>query len=345
MMTVSIRQVAARAGVSAGTVSKVLNGSLTAQIAPETQERVRRAAAELNYHPSAVARALLRKRLDTIGVILPQGIVSPLSVSLYVSLFDHLLEVASDKGQNVTVFTGSRWTSANDSLSRFRDGRVDGYLVFYQPDTSDLLPTFRDRHIPFVVINDTATDPAISSVDIDNHQAGRIMAEHLIALGHQRIAFFVSHPNQHWVSPRLNGSLDAMRDAHIPLDRAVIWTEGEQAENTRDLTDRLLALPLSERPTAIVCSNDAMALGVLQQLELRGVAVPNEISVAGFDDIAEAERQRPPLTTVRQPLHTIAQLAITMLLEQIHDTSSRGEKRQLPGELIVRASTARPAHQ
>lgn len=343
MTAVSIRQVAARAGVSAGTVSKVLNGSLTAQIAPETQERVRRAAAELNYHPSAVARALLRKRLDTIGVILPQGVVSPLSVSLYVALFDQLLEVASDKGQNVTVFTGSRWVSAAESLSRFRDGRVDGFLVFFQPDTSDLLPTFRDRHIPFVVINDTTTDPAISSVDIDNYQAGHVMAEHLIGLGHQRIAYFTSYRNEHWVAPRLNGGLDAMRHAGIPTKYALILEEGNQANNPRDLTDYLLALPKAERPTAIICSNDLLALGVMQQLELRGVAVPDDISIGAFDDIPEAARQRPPLTTVRQPLRAIAQQAIMMLLEQIQDTGCRGEKSQLLGELIIRSSTGKPS--
>jgi LacI family transcriptional regulator len=178
--------VAARAGVSLGTVSKAFDEN--AKVSTDTRERVRRAAKELGYHPSAVARAMVRKRMDTIGVILPPNMVSPVRSAFYSTIFHALLQAAAPRDQDIAICTGRRWIDAATSLPRFRDGRCDGFVVFWQPEESDLIKTLLDAKIPLVLVNDRGQDPRLSYVDIDSAASARTMTEYLRSLGHQRIA-------------------------------------------------------------------------------------------------------------------------------------------------------------
>ena len=337
---VSIREVAARAGVSLGTVSKVLNDSVTAQIASGTRDRVRRAATDLGYHPSAVARALVRKQMDTIGVVLPRGTASPVRHPLFASLFDGVLQAAAAHHQNTTIFTGVQWQDAEHSLRLCRDGRCDGLILFYQLPDSDIVSALVDVQMPLVLVDDVRDDPRVTCVDVDNVRASREMTEYLIEIGHRRIALFCEAPFLNYVAPRREGYLQAMRSAGIPVDSNLVLYEkfGELEEQTT----HLLTLPTEKRPTAIFCTGDNLASVVLQTAARCGLRVPHDLSIAGFNDDGTAERQYPPLTTMRQPYEEIGECAVTLLLEQIQDISARGQRKFLSAKRVTRGSTAPP---
>ncbi|MBC8101395.1 MAG: LacI family DNA-binding transcriptional regulator [Cytophagales bacterium] len=337
-MPVSIREVAARAGVSLGTVSKVLNESATAQIASGTRDRVRRAASDLNYHPSAVARALVRKQMDTIGIVLPPGQTSPIRHPFFASLFDSVLQAAATHRQNTTIFTGVQWQNAEQSLRLFRDGRCDGLILFFQLPDSDIVSALVEVEMPLVLVDDVRDDPRVTCVDVDNVRGAREMTEYLLGLGHRRIALFLEAPFLNYVEPRRQGYLQALQAAGVSADPALIlYQEAVGAENQ---LEKLLLLPRERRPTAIFCSGDTLAGKVLQTAAQLGLRVPLDLSVAGFNDDGTAERHYPPLTTMRQPYKQIGESAVVLLLEQVQDISARGQRRFLTAELVVRGSTA-----
>lgn len=336
----SIREVAARAGVSLGTVSKAFDER--AKVAPETRQRIRLAAEELGYHPSAVARALVRKRMDTIGVIPPQSLVlSPLP-SFYSTTFDALLMAAMARGQDTTVCTGRRWTDAATSLPRFRDGRCDGFIAFWQPESSDLMASLLDAQVPLVLMNDRHDDPRLSFVDIDSVVSAGTMTEHLLGLGHRRIALLCGDHPVSAAAPRIEGYRNALEMAGIPYDPALVPPGGFDPESTRTRIAALLELPQALRPTAIFCASDSIALNALRILRQRGLRVPEDISVAGHDDVPAAGLEHPPLTTMRQPFTTMAERAVDLLMDQQRSIAERGRHILFPAELVVRGSTAAP---
>jgi len=337
---VLIQDVARRAGVSRATVSKALNEATMSVIAVKTREKVRQAADELGYHPSALARGLSRKRMDTIGVILPPGEYSPSGSPFFSVLFNGVLKAAHNNGQNVTLLVGDTWRDAKHSLPRFRDGRCDGFLVFYQPDDSDLITALLDSSTPVVLVNDRREDARLSYVDVDNQQSSRRMTEYLIGLGHSRIALMTDNDvGAHYVAERIAGYNEAAICAGLtPQEIIVPWTD-ESGEPVIAAIRRIVETPPEERPTALFCTGDSAAGFAIAALQKHGLSVPGDISVAGFNDDEAAHKIVPALTTMRQPFTAIGEQAVALLLEQINDRSQRGQQILLPTELIVRDST------
>jgi DNA-binding LacI/PurR family transcriptional regulator len=356
-VAVSIREVAVRAGVSRGTVSKVLNQSAGAQIAFDTRERVRRAAEELGYRPDPVARALARRRIDAVGVVLPPGEVSPLSSTFFATMFDALLRAAADHRQTTTVFPGRAWADSGEDVSAFVKGRCDGLIVFVQSEGplpsdpaggvavrhSSLVASLAAARFPFVVVSDSGGNPLYPSVDVDNHAAAAEMTRHVLSLGHRRIAHLPGDPAVGCVAPRVAGYRAALEAAGVTPDPRLCAPCGFASFAVRRTVENLMALPAPERPTALFCCNDAMALEAMRSLARLGLRVPEDVSVAGFDDVPEAAAGEPPLTTVRQPYRELGREALSLLMEQIEDGRARGPaRRELPTELVVRGSTAVP---
>lgn len=341
---VSIKEVAARAGVSLGTVSKVLNESAGAQIASGTRERVRRAARELGYSPNAVARALVRKQLDTIGVVLTGNATSPIGSPFFATLFDAVLEGAAARGQNTTVFTGRRWVDGPTSLPAFRDGRCDGLLLFYQLPESDIISTLLDARMPVVLVNDVRDDPRLSYVDVDNVAAFRSAVEHLIGLGHRRIALLSDWEHLTYVPARRDGYRRALGAAGIPFDERLVVVNGSLDEMTGHFA-AVMSLPPGERPTAVAAMGDGSAIGAIAALRRLGWRVPEDVSVTGFNDDGTAEREHVALTTVRQPYRLIGETAVDLLLEQIEDIDRRGRRVIVPTDIVTRGTTAAPPSQ
>ncbi len=343
-MPVSIHEVAARAGVSLGTVSKVLNNSLGAQIAPGTKERVRVAARELGYYPSAVARALVRKQTDTLGVIFPDfDAQSPIRSGFFSLVFNEILEAAHAREQDVTILSGRSWTNARESLPRYRDGRCDGYIVFFQFPGSDLIEAFLDNKVPFVLVNDSGDDPRLSCVDVDNRESAFAATKYLLSLGHRRIAHLRGNMPDGPVAGRFLGYKDAIEGVGLSFDPRLSPTGDYSFESVARRVSDLMEMPITERPTALFCGADGMASSAIRVLTRLGLRVPGDISVLGHDDLPEAAQEHPALTTMRQPFAQIGRAVVDDLLAVIGDIQSRGKKQFLGTELIVRDSTAEPA--
>lgn len=337
---VAIRDVAAKAGVSRATASKALNPAAMSVIALATRERVQQVAREMGYYPSAIARSLYSKRIDTLGIILYPGEVSPNDSPFFGILFKGILQAAASHGQNVTLFVGETWKNAQESLPRFRDGRCDGFLIFYQPADSDLIPALLDAGVPAVLVNDRRDDPRLSWVDIHNDESAQMMTRYLLGLGHQRIALLAADDNEPlFQQDRIRGYESVIQEAHlVPQVVQLPWADAS-GEVVLSAVRKLMEQPETSRPTALFCLSDSGAAFAITELIRLGFRVPEDVSVAGFNDDSAVRNAPVALTTMQQPYLRIGEEAVSLLLEQVTDIDTRGRQVMLPTQLIERDST------
>lgn len=337
----TIRDVARASGVSPATVSYVLNDG-PKRVKPHTRERVLRTMREMNYHPSAVARGLSRKRMNAIGVVFPNEFLSPAQNPYIGPLLDGILAAATRFHQNVTLFTGQLWSDMAHSLPVFCDGRCDGMLLISPPQGSDIVVALLNQQVPFLMIGASAEQPGAASIDVNNCEAAQLLVKYLIKKGHRRIAYLGGDATMQSAHLRYEGYRKALEEAGLShsadLAPEGVYRQVSGYERTRSLMD----LPKESVPTALFCGSDEIALGAFQALKDLGKDIPADVSVAGFDDIAAASTTNPPLTTVRQPLRLLGERAVEMLLSRIADKGQQGEKEYLPSELIVRSTVAPP---
>ena len=340
-MPVSIRDVAAQAGVSLATVSRVLNSKSSAQIAPKTRARVEHAATALGYHPSAIGRALARRQTDTFGIVLPSTRESPLRDSYFSALMDGVLEAATESEMDVVVFTAHASWNDRAYLAKLRDGRCDGLLLFHQPGESEIIPALLDAESPCVLVGDWREDPRLTCVDVESYESARTVVGHLLGLGHRRIALLSTGEGLYYVPPRLIGYRQALSEYGLTADEALIHTDMApwDPDGVVHRIQSLMSLPAGERPTAFWCTTDNIAAIVQAALSRQGFRVPEDVSVAGFNDDSNAWHQHPPLTTMRQPYVDMGAQAIRLLLERIADPQAPAQKLELPTQLVIRGST------
>lgn len=338
----TIKDVAKASGVSTATVSYVLNNG-PRRVVPATRARVQAAIDRLQYHPSTMARGMGQKRLDCLGVVFPAPNPGLVADSYFGAVLDGIIQIATECRQNVTLYTGLQWSGAA-SLPAFRDRRVDGLLLVATLTDSGLVPALTEAGLPFVLINSTSSDPRVSQVDIDNAEASALVAAHLAALGHRRIALLGGQSNSPSTAPRRAGFLAAMESLGLPIPSEYLLEGAYSYEWGREGMARLLRLPAP--PTAVFAGGDGIAAGAYTACAEAGVSVPQQMSLVGFDDAPYAQNLVPALTTVRHPLHQIGATAATVLLDRLYagdaDDTLSGVRVLLHGELIVRGSTAAP---
>lgn len=336
MRTTTLRDVAAKAGVSPVTVSVVLNGTRSGtRVSEATKGRIRSAARELGYHPNAVARGLSRRRMDTIGVVFPAP--TRREVNLYFTpILNGILEVATERGQYTTLCTAPAWPDVEQNLPTYCDGRCDGLLLIGPPAGSPIVAALRKRHIPFVLINDTCVEPDVSMVDVDNVDGAFRMVTYLLSQGHRRIAFLGGDTMMSSTGLRAEGYRRAHRAFGIEPDESLIFPGYYWRQFGFDMTHHLMALPPTTQPSAIFCAGDDIAFGALDALHQLNRKVPEDISVAGFDDLLTAALSRPALTTVRQPHFLIGRRAAEILLDLVRTQSATPQKEMLSPELVIR---------
>jgi len=342
----TLADVGRAAGVSAMAASAVLNAARTSsRIAPETRKRILQAAARLHYRPNAAARALANRRMNTIGVaaVITDGELN----HYFLEIFNGILEAAARHEQNTTVFTLHDWGRDPVRLHGMCDGRIDG-LILVAPtlrrEAAKLLP----EHTPFVAIHANATLPSVINIETDEESGAYEMVRHLIAQGHRRIMHISGNPTLIGAARRIRGYKRALAGARIRFD-ADLLVPGEFSLKTgrdalRAWLKRHVGRPL---PHAIFCASDGIALGGLEALAEMGLCVPDDISVAGFDDTLAARTTVPQLTTVRQPLRAMGQRAVEVLLARIAEQN--GESAPVPIKpvvfpvgLVLRASVGPP---
>lgn len=332
---VTIRDVAARAGVSAGTVSNVLNRPSYVNAA--TRERVLEAIRELRFTPRQRARQFRPGRIRTLGIV-----VANLDNPFFVDVALGAEETAREVGAGV-VLTNSGYDPEreNQNLDLLVQQRVQGIIISPVDERSSSLQMLRDRGVPTVFVDRVGEEARDAwSVVVDDRLGGRLGTAHLIARGHRRITF-VGHPESSpKVRMRLEGAREAARDAgdvEIDVLEAESWTVQAGRAAGALLADR----KPERRPTALVCANDMVALGATQSLIRAGLRVPEEMAVVGYDDLEWAQLSHPPLTTVRQPRRLLGATAVRMVMELMrHDAPQpRNNHVVLQPELVVRETT------
>lgn len=332
-MAVSVRDVAARAGVSLGTVSNVLNHP--DKVAPATVARVQSVIDELGFVRNDSARQLRAGRSSTVGFIVLDG-GNP--------FFTDAARGAEDAAvtAGLTVLVGNSHESADrerDYVNLFEERRVAGLLITPVGNDLSRLARLRDQGTAVVLVDRRADDEGFASVSVDDVAGGRIAIEHLAALGRRRIAFVGGPSKIRQVADRLAGATDAALDMDVELE--VLPTRSLSVLEGRRIGEVLRDRPAYRRPDAVFAANDLVAIGLEQAFVMRGsIAVPEDVAIVGYDDIAFAEAAVVPLTSVRQPAQEIGSRAIELLVAQVKDGQHTDlEQIEFVPELVVRQST------
>jgi LacI family transcriptional regulator len=333
----TIVEVAERANVAFSTVSRVLNGGYASQ---PVRERVEQAAKDLGYTPSSIARNLKMGRQGCIGVIVESS-----QSSWFTQILGGIEEALEEK-KTVSALLGSlalRGRYDPSAVERWiSERRVDG-LIFARCTRREagLVERARKAYIPMVFVAPDEHFGAGAVFGIRNRDAGRDMGAHLLGLGHQRFAFVGGPQESVDTLDRLSGLRDALAARSLEIRPAhVVLADNYAPEGGMAFARTWLKLPRAQAPTAVVCGNDALALGFLRTVLLHGVRVPDEVSVTGFDGVPEGALYWPGVTTVCQPSHDMGNAACSALLRSIESPDEAEPARlDLVAELIIREST------
>lgn len=329
---VTIIEVAAEAGVSLATVSRVVNNDT--HVKPETRERVLAAMQQLGYVANRQARSLAGGRSNTIGLLVPD-----LGTGYIGEIIRGIDTELSWNNLDLILYTTHRTaTKEANYVANLAHGMVDGLLLVLPRNPVDYIATLTRRNFPFVLIDHQGAVEKCPAVGATNWQGAYTATEYLIGLGHRRIGFITGSLDLGCAEDRLKGYRSALRTHHIP-DAPELVYEGNFFQPDGYAGASAL-LELTEPPTAIFASNDVMAMGVMDAVRNRGLRVPDDISVIGFDNIPQSAMVYPPLTTVQQPLEQMGRVAAQMLINILHNVEKDAGRIELPTELIVRGSTS-----
>jgi DNA-binding LacI/PurR family transcriptional regulator len=328
----SIKDIARLARVSHPTVSRALQNSPL--VNAQTAAKIRKIADEAGYRASAVARGLVTRRTRTIGLVVTT-VADPFASEVVCGIE----QTANDHGYSVFLAdSNADPVREKKVVQAFAERRVDGIIVTSSRVGALYLPLLAEMMVPIVLVNDQYPGAFVHSVMIANLEGMRAATAHLAQLGHRRIAYLGDQFGYQSDVERLAGYREALDDARIPAMPELVAHGDGKAEAAMEAMGRLLAL--DHPPTAVCCYNDMSALGAMRQIRADGLRVPEDVSVVGFDDLFFAPYTQPPLTTVRQPMRRMGQLAMENLFKLMSGEDSVAQIT-VEAELIVRESTAK----
>jgi len=348
----NIKTVAAAAGVSTATVSNAFNRPN--QLSPEVRERVLTIARELGYSgANPVARNLRRMSTNTIGFVYGESLEFGINDPASQQFLQGIARALESRGLGLLLLP----YSATANAETVRDAAVDGIILYSPPINTSLVQVVKDRRLPAVFV-DYPARPDCTTIRVRDRLGGRALAEHLIQLGHKRFGIISSrltedfreglsdwnrlqHDFYYPEKERLVGYRQAFEEADIDLSNSVRIFECRHSATL--FGKRAITAFLADRfkPTAVLAVSDMLAIGAIEQLKESGFKVPTDVSVAGFDDVPEASRLEPSLTTVRQDSEEKGRRAAKFLLEMLDGQAEENRHSVLPVELIVRKSTAK----
>lgn len=341
---ITMQDVAAKANVSKTAVSFAFNDS--SRLSAATLKTILDTAAELGYTQDPAARMLRTRRTNSLGLLLPQQLDTVLENPYYTQFLQGIGQTCHREGFTLLLAPPLR----GSMLKSIPYAAVDGFIVSGLEYDRGEVSALRQRGIPFVLV-DSEHHPGVPSVEIDDGEGMQTLVEHLLALGHRRITFLafetgVEGGHDKWRGPalrRAQGAIAALAQQDLTFESPEI--DVREIPCTRSGGEEAFRAIWSspERPTAIVCFSDVIAFGVLDAARELGVSVPQEVSVTGFDDLAEAQWSNPGLTTVRQPIESKGRLAAEYLVESIAAGENRRiQQQQLHTTLLLRQSTSSP---
>jgi LacI family transcriptional regulator len=325
---VTIGDVAAQAGVSIATVSKVINGRYG--VAPATLERVQSVIDELGYESSLVARSLRSRRTNVLGIVVAD--IEPFSAELLKGAGAAIRE----RGYELIVYSGSGHGKDNSGWERRYISRLGGTLtdgiILVTPTVVDV-----DDGTPLVAVDPHTGPSNLPSVHSDNLAGAITATRHLLELGHRRIGFLAGRPDLESARQREQGYCRALSDAGLPVDTNLIRVGDYDLEMSQEPARQLLTL--DDRPTAIFAANDLSAMQTMHVARTLGLAIPRDVSVVGFDNIPESALIEPPLTTIDQSIQEMGRRAVELLIAVVEGETGLTQQVTLPTRLIVRQST------
>lgn len=327
-----IHAVARLAHVSIATVSRTINHIPT--VNPKLTKRVWEAIRELNYFPNTQARALVSGRSRMLGLI-----VSEITNPFFPELIQGFEDVAVENGYEILIgSTNYEADRMQRCIRRMVERNAEGVAIMTFGIEQPLLDQLADRNVPLVFVDLAPNRPGMSVLKVDYHNGIRQGVQHLAALGHRRIAFVSGPQRLHSAQSRLAAFKKALGECGIPVDETLMIEGDHTMEGGMASAQKLMAT--KDLPTAIMCSNDMLAIGVLHQLSRSGLRVPDDVSIIGFDDIHMAAMMIPPLTSIQMSRTDIASAAVSALRGHLEGSPKREYK--IDTRLVVRESTGFP---
>lgn len=329
-MSATIKEVARESGVSVATVSRVFNDK--GPVREETRRRVIEVAERLRYTPHSAARSLITKETRTVSVLLPD-----LHGEFFSEVMRGIDSTAHGSGYHLLVASSHNDRAEIQALLRAMRGRVDGLIVMSPDVDAHTLESNLPESVPILLLNCLVDGTSFDSINIDNHGGAFAMVRHLAGLGCSRIALIKGKPENYDARERLRGYRDAVEE--LALDRSPeLEVEGDFSEEAGYRAGRQI-LTSGVRPDAIFATNDAMAIGCLFALREAGVRVPDDLALAGFDDIPIARYMTPPLTSVSVSIAQLGARAMDRLLSSVKARNAHQRRHEtLPTNLVVRGS-------
>lgn len=334
-MSVTLKDIAKRVGKSVPTVSRALAGF--EDISPKTRQEVQRVARELGYEPNITARNLQKQRTDTVVLILPTAKYLRFSDPFFSEFLSGIVEQLAKVGFSLSISTSDPANESETYLQHIRGRRVDGFIVVRTRRQDSRIKILQEHQVPFVAFGRIEGKNDFHLVDDDDAYGIRQVVDHLVQLGHTRLAFITEPTTFTKPYHRMNGFIEGLQAHGLPSDPELIIES-----NFRQRSGRLSALQLLDMPnppTALIACNDLMALGAISAAQERGLVVGRDVSVTGFDDIMVAEYANPPLTTVHKPAQKLGVTVAEMLLKVIAGEPVAERQIILKPFLVVRQSS------
>ena len=330
----SIKDVAHRAQVSVATVSHVVNA--TRFVSEATRLRVQRAIEELRYVPSALARSLKSNRTHTVGMMIPNN-----SNPYFAEIIRGIEDTCYEAGFSVILCNSDDDPLKQSTYVRLlSEKQVDGLIVLSSGADVELLDTLRAATMPQVVVDREIDDLAADLVEVNHEAGGFLAAQHLLRLGHRRIACIAGPLALSSARQRVQGYRRALHEADLAVDdRLLRYGDFTGAGGHAAMSSLLDVTTPEHRPSAVFASNDLMAIGAICAAAAKGLRIPHDLSVVGFDDIALAAYSNPPLSSIVQPKHQTGELAAQLLLERIAQPDRQLQRAILQPSLVIRLST------
>ncbi|MDR6225088.1 LacI family DNA-binding transcriptional regulator [Desmospora profundinema] len=330
----TIKDVAKKANVSTATVSRILND--LPGYSKETKEKVMKVIEELGYQPNAVARGLVSKRTQTIGVLFPD--VSSMFSS---EILNGIEDTAHELGSSVIVCNTDRdGKRTMKYLQLLQEKRVDGVIFTSEVLTEEYYETLMDMQVPVVLVSTASYRYPLPYVKVDDKHAAYTATEYLIQNGHTQIAMISGRKEDPIAgAPRVEGYKQALSDYGIPIhEESIVYTDGFGFQQGQESFPRI-AEKLPE-VTAVFAASDEMAVGAMSAAYQLGIQIPDQLSIIGYDNLKIAEMSIPPLTTVAQPLYQMGEVAAKLLNEMLR-TGSSVESRIMPHHIVERCTVKR----
>ena len=337
-MGATIRDVAKLAGVAVSTASLALNNKKG--VSKATREKVIEAARKLNYYPSSIARRFALNKTHTIALCAFISGERPLG-GFYMPVIQGIIDVVNDNGYSFQLdIRGEYQTSSKrkEILTRFATHKmVDGLLIIsHWPLKFKEIIELERIKFPYVIVGGDIPGIDVNCVKVNNFDGALKAVEYLISLGHRKVGFITGPPDQEHSIDRIKGYKEALRRNGIEYNRGFVFYGDFHKKSGREGMEYLLSL--SSPPSAVFVANDNMALAAMRVIKEKGLKIPKDISIVGFDDIDAASEVEPPLTTVRQPLYKMGEKAARLIFDLLNNKKNEPQKIVLNTELIIRES-------